>query len=804
MNISYNWLTQYVDLSAGSVDELCNKLTRAGIEVEAVKRNNAVPDNVVVAEIIERQPHPNADKLSVCRVFDGEKQLQIVCGAPNCDAGKKVPLAKIGATLVDAEIGKEWKIKKSKLRGELSQGMMCSAKELGFGADSTGLLELDTKLIPGTPLSKLFPGDATITVEVTPNRPDWLSHWGIARDVACLLHSPATFPEIKLSPPSPANTATQDLVVVEDLQRCPRYTARIIRGIKVGESPDWLKKRLQSVGLRPINNIVDITNFVLMELGQPLHAFDLDKLAGNRIVVCCAHSGEMLELLDDTKLKLREHDLVICDAEKPVCLAGVMGGVDTGVVEQTVNVLLESACFSPAGIRATSRELGISSDSSHRFERGIDWEMVTTASDRAAALILELAGGELGGELVDVKVEVSRPAPVTCTFDRVRNLLGITIDNSNIVDIFRRLQLDVNAIDDTRCVVTPPSFRPDIQREADLAEEVARIHGLDKVPSGPVTGTCIASIADDASLPHEQLNQRLVALGLYECMHYSLVSEKSALTDSRFTRDDVIRIANPLSLELACMRPSLFGEMLNTVERNIARRNFNLNLFELGTVFCANQELYPEEHTECCIMLSGRKKPERFSAELEEVYDFYDLKGLLESLMEQCKIASYRFAACEDSRFSSGNCAALIINRKTVGHFGPVAPQYTGSFRTEYPVIAAIFDADAVIKATRAPGHYRPVPLYPSTTRDIAFVADKGLEHQTVLDFVKSANPPFLEKVELFDIFSNDNVIGADRKSMAYSLTFRHPERTLTDEEINRAVDKLRGKIESQLNVELR
>jgi phenylalanyl-tRNA synthetase beta chain len=804
MKVSYNWLLQYVDISC-SVAELADKMTMAGIEVEAIETAQTVPAGVIVGEILERNAHPNADKLSVCKVFDGRETLQVVCGAPNCDAGKKVPLATIGTVFINPEDGSEFKIKKGKLRGETSMGMLCSAVELGLGDDHSGLLELDGELKAGTPLGDIYSGDTVFDVEITPNRPDWLSHWGIARDVACLLNAESKMPEAKL--PSPVNLEdTANLVTVEDKDLCPRYTARVIRNVKVAESPDWLKERLLSIGLRPINNIVDITNFVLHELGHPLHAFDLDLLAGKRIVVRRAKDGEKMLLLDESEVELKNHHLVIADAEKPVALGGVMGGEHSGINENTTNILLESAAFLASNIRATSRELGISSDSSYRFERGCDWSMVEHAGARAAQLILELAGGELVSGLVDVQGTAPEMDAINCRFDRLRELVGVDISNEKIIDIFEKLGLNVSHIDAEKCVVVPPLYRLDLTREADLAEEAARINGLDKIPVIPVRSQTVAPISDDSYLAHETLRNRIIGLGLYECMHYSMVSTKSALCDSRFTADNLVKISNPLSLELACMRPSLLGEMLETVERNISRKNLNLRLFELGAVFCANPEMFAEERLELCMVLSGRKNPELYSDALNEQYDFYDMKGLVEGLMEVCGIVNYSFKKVDDKRFAPGQCAALLLNGRIAGHFGLLASAFTEGLRTDYPVFAAQLESSEILKAQAADTtpFFTPVPQYPATTRDVAFIADKSLEHQTVIEFIKNAKVKNFESVKLFDIFTDEKAVGAGRKSMAYTLTFRNPERTLTDKEVNNAFDKLRRRMESELNVELR
>jgi phenylalanyl-tRNA synthetase beta chain len=799
MNLSYNWLAEYIDLSGYTPGELAEKLTMAGIEVEAMEESALVPEGVVVAKILEREPHPDADKLSVCKVFDGKDNLQIVCGAPNCDAGKTVPLATIGTVFINAD-GSEFKIKKGKLRGVESMGMLCSSDELGLDGDHSGLLELEDKLEAGTPLKQVFAGDVAYELEITPNRPDWLSHWGVARDLACLIKREAKMPESGELKATAAN-APAGLVSVEAPDLCPRYTARVIRNVKVQDSPEWLKERLLSIGLRPINNIVDITNFVLHELGHPLHAFDLDKLAEQKIIVRSAAEGEKFTALDGSELELAEKHLVIADAEKAVALAGVMGGLDSGVTEETVNILLESATFQPSGIRSTSRELNMRSDSSYRFERGTDWDMVETASDRATYLILQLAGGELVTPLVDVNTGRPRFEKVICRFDRIRSLIGADIDNEEILRILSSLRLEVSELNEQQCYVTPPLFRLDIEREADLAEEVARIHGLDAIPVPPVKSVLGGMRKDDSYYKNQELRDQLIALGLYECTHYSMVSEESALKDTAFSGDDLVRIGNPLSLELACMRPSLTGEMLATVERNISRQNTDLKLFELGRVFCANKDMYPEERHELCLVLSGRKHPERFSAERSELYDFYDLKGMIESLFEQRRVQSFSFRKGKDGKFDY--CAEIIVNGRVCGHAGLVNKAYTKGFKTKNPVFMAVIQADMLMNMKAPKTLLQQLSQFPSTTRDVAFVAPDTLLHSEVMDFIAKAKLKFLEKVELFDIFRDDS-LGSGKKSMAYTLTFRNPERTLTDKEVNSSFDKLRENLAKNLGVELR
>jgi len=800
MNISRLWLNDYVPLNCDDAT-LCRKLTMAGIEVEKIESEERTPAGVVVAKILERKPHPGSDHLSVCRVFDGTAERQIVCGAPNCDAGKTVPLATVGTVFHTPE--GDFKIKKSKLRGVDSEGMMCSGKELGLNEDHEGLMILDDRFEAGTPLSLLFPGSARLELEVTPNRPDWLSVWGIARDVSCLLDVEAKLPEIKVPE---CTTPAPGLVAIEAPDLCRRYIGRVIRNVKVGPSPKWMVERLESVGLRSINNVVDVTNFVLMELGQPLHVFDFDKLAGGRVVARRAKPGEKITTLDGKRLDLDEQVLVIADAEKPAALAGVMGGLDSGVTAETVNVLLESAAFDPVSIRSTSRRFNLASDSSYRFERGVDPETTALAGIRAAQLILETAGGQLATEAVEVGEALPERKTIRCRFDRIRALIGTEVSNERMTEIFRKLRLEVSGVTGTGCTVTAPLFRRDLEREADLAEEVARINGLDEVPLIPVSAKCCHPASADAYRKVAHLRDAAAELGFCECCHYSIVGEAGALADSRFASSDLVKLSNPINNELAVMRPSLFGGFLGAVERNLAHGNGDLRLFELGKVFCADPKKFPEERHELALLLTGCRHPERYSSEAAEKFDFFDLKGAVESLLERYGFRNWNFLRLDgDRRFRPGCAAEVRIEGKCAGALGEVNPEFSTGWRSHSPVFVALLDAAPFFAAEGRPfPACKPLPLFPATERDIAFVADAALEHAKVIDFIRRCKAPYLESVRLFDIFADDKLKAAGRKSLAYKLTFRNRERTLTDVEINRAVDQLRAKLAVELQVELR
>lgn len=791
MNISYNWLKKYIDLSL-TADELPAKLTMAGLEVEGIEKTGSIPEGVVTAKILSRNPHENSDHLSVCQVDKGDEVLQIVCGAPNCDAGNIVPLATIGTTFKDGE--GTFTIKKGKLRGVESFGMMCSARELGLSKDHDGLLILpaDTKI--GVPFGELMDSDVVYDCSVTPNRPDWLSHIGVARDIAALLDTKLVMPEI-CNADAPV---VSGLVTVNDPDLCPIYAARIIRGVKVGDSPEWMQKALAAVGIRPISNLVDITNYVMMEMGVPLHAFDIRNLSGEKIIVRRAAEGESIVALDGKKYDLTPENLCICDAEKPVAIAGVMGGEYSGIQPDTTTVVLESAFFDPDSIRMTSRKLGLSSDASYRYERGVDRNAVLAAGRRALQLILEIAGGEYAG-----CCEVAAPAPevrtIEADYNRIRGLLGLEVTDGEIEKILISLGFGMTAPG----VFTVPSWRVyDVVGEADLAEEVARIYGLDKLPAVP-----IRAITDDFKLDGchviESLRNQLTGIGLDEIVCGSMIDEKSATADKMFTPEELIRPYNPISLDLGVMRPSLLPGILNTVRHNIARKNLDLALFEIGHVFCKNTEKFPEERDELSIAVTGRIHPERFSAERAVVADFYDLKGIIESLLVARKVKNFQFRAAEDPRFLKGHCAEVLVNKRVAGVFGEVVPALTKGMRLSTSLFVAMIQLKELLTAEERTLLYDPISQFPSTSRDVAFIAPKELEHRIVVDFIQKAHLPNLERVELFDIFEGE-AVGEGRKSMAYSLIFRSAERTLTDDEVNSAHEKLRQKLERGLGVELR
>ncbi len=800
MKTSVKWLENYVDIP-WSVAELADRLTLAGLEVEDIAEIGSIPEGVVVAEILSRRPHPDADKLSLCDVSVGSGEpVQVVCGAPNCDAGARVPMATVGTVFEGG-----FKIKKAKLRGHVSHGMLCSARELGLGDDHSGLLILPADAPVGTSFAELVQSDTVVDWEVTPNRPDWLSHIGIAREIAALADASDSvrLPQVEACNVAAERASDAASVEVRDPDLCARYIARIVRNVTIGPSPKWMQDALSAVGMRPINNVVDITNFVLMECGQPLHAFDMRLLAQNRIVVRRAADGEAMVTLDGQEHELSSENLLIADAERGVALAGVMGGANSEINDDTTDVLLESAVFLPSNIRATAKTLGLGTESSYRFERGVDPEMAEYASRRAAALVCELAGGELLDGVIDVYPGKQEPVSVSCRFERIDQLLGVPVGADRAVDCLERLGLTLLDRSDDVGTFGIPSFRPDLAREVDLIEEVARLYGLDNIPGEPAPACVGGAMADDTYYPLQEAREQLLALGLDETMTYSLLGAGTATAGTGFTAEQLVSLANPLSSEAACMRPSVLPGVLATVAHNIAHGNGSLAVFELARVI-ANAPGLPEERWQAGIALTGPVHPERFGDERERAYDFFDMKGTLEGLLAERRVQGACCTEAEHPAFRSGACATMVIGDETVAVFGEVADALTADIRLKDPLFIALVELSALFGIPARESVYSALPQFPAVARDISLIAGGDLSNQAILDVICGAGGKWLENVELFDVYEDEEALGPGKRSLAYSLTYRHPERTLTDEQVNTAHEKVRRTLGRKLPVELR
>ncbi len=804
MKVSLNWLRELVELPP-TVHALVDLLTLAGVEVEGVETRGCAIPNVIVAQIKESVQHPNADRLSVCKVDDGSgAERQIVCGAKNYKVGDKVPLA-----LPGAKLGPDFTIKVGKLRGVESQGMLCSAKELGLAEDADGLLILSPEAKIGTPIAELFAGDTILDLEITPNRADLLSVRGIAREIAAL-----TGKEINTQ--HPTSSIQHPMVPAEnairvDAVECPLYTARKISGVKVGPSPDWLRAKLEAVGLRAINNIVDITNFVMLELGQPLHAFDAAKLDG-ALNVRLARDGEEFHALDGKIYKLATNHLVIADAAKAVAIGGVMGGEETGVTETTTDIWLESAYFQPQSIRRTSRQLGLASDSSYRFERGVDRADVFIASQRAVELIQENVGGtaepiHFGPEgtktysRVTMEVHGELPAAadgariVALRYDRVRVLLGLAVSVSRVDEILAAFGLTK-----TNDGWEPPSFRPDLTREVDLIEEIARVVGIDAIPARTQARFAPASATDRAYDRAMELRRAFAAQGLHEARSLTLVpAEPRGAACTQTAPGTMQRVKNPMIDDQVVLRPNLMHGLLTALENNVRSGAKSIRLFEVGRTFST---IEPEEFPHAAFVLSGPVNERDWRAGEGRDADLFDLKGIVTAALG----GGVTFEPEENSALALS--IAIKVNGECVGLAGQLWPSETRALDATAPIVFAELDVAALEKAQRANAakKYREIPRFPATARDIALLAPVALAHEQIAATLAKANEPLLTSVELFDLFTDPTGarVPADKKSLAYSLTYRAADRTLTADEVNAAHARLKQRLTAELGVTLR
>ncbi|MBO7741309.1 MAG: phenylalanine--tRNA ligase subunit beta [Victivallales bacterium] len=797
MKTSLNWLRDYTEIP-WSAEELAERLTSVGLEPEGIETTGTVPHGVITAKILSREPHPNSDHMSVCMVDPGTGEpVQIVCGAPNCDAGCIVPMATLGT-----DFGGGFVIKKSKLRGIESCGMMCSARELGLSEEHEGLLILPADTPLGVSVRDLFECDTVIDWEVTPNRPDWLSHIGIAREISAISGKPMNIPANQVKVAAGEVPAS---ITIEAPELCPRSIGRVFRNIKVGPSPEWMKKRLEAVGLRSINNVVDITNYIMLEYGQPLHAFDLKNLAGGKIVVRRANDGEEITTLDGTKLKLSSRNLLIADGEKGVALAGIMGGENSMITDATTEVLLEAAAFDRTNIRLSARALEKHTDASYTYERGVSPETSALASERAAALLCELAGAEQVGEAIDCYPRPWQSETIVASAQRINDLLGLNFSADEIAALLERRGIKVTAKDGDAITVATPWWRFDLHKAVDLAEEIAQMAGLDAIPDAAAPALAGGSIGDDKFFPQEKLRNQLLGEGLTEILNYTMWSEAQCLAGTSLTAEEILRVSNPISADSACLRPTMLPGILQVIQHNVNRNNHDLALFEMGRIFRMNDGK-PQENLQIAIALTGRKHPERFGQEKAVAADFYDLKGLLEGWLDANGLENfYRAEPAEHPAFQKGACARIIArNKKELAVFGAVDSKLTKGMRNRNPIFIALVDAEALLTVPRPARKFSGLPQFPGVERDISFLAPAELTNLQVTEAIRSLKIPGMVKVELFDLFEDAKVLGAGKRSLAYTVTYQDPARTLTDDEVNKLQEKLREGLVKKLGVELR
>jgi phenylalanyl-tRNA synthetase beta chain len=813
MKVSYKWVSDYVDLTGFSAGELAEKLNRTGIAVDVVENRNKGVTGVVVGYVKSREKHPDADKLSVCIVDAGQgEDLQIVCGAKNVDAGQKVPVA-----LVGAELPGDLKIKRAKLRGVESQGMICSAKELGLNDKllpkeiQEGILVLpqDTP-IGQSILDVLAINDEVIELDLTPNRSDCLSMIGAAYELAAI-----TGREVKLADPqeglvrSPAKAADHIRVTISAPEQCSHYAARLIEGVKVAPSPLWLQNRLMAAGIRPINNVVDITNYVMLEYGQPLHAFDADKLANGRIDVRMAQPGEVLVTLDDNERKLEPHMLLITDGVKPVGLAGVMGGANSEVTEGTTRILLESARFDGGTVRKTSRQLGLRSEASIRFEKEVNPDHVIPALDRAAALLSQYAEGQVAEGIVEEVVSKKEPYTLELSLERVNRFLGTSLSFEELKNVFDRLSFSYEVLADESVRVQVPLRRGDITRPVDLIEEAARLYGYDKIPTTLIEGVTTPGGLTPAQAVRRSVRRLLSGLGLQEAITYSFTDpDQIKRYPGLYPEAKPIALSLPMSEERSTMRTSLIPHLLDATIYNRNRNTNDVALFELGTVFVTDEERVtklPQEKLLLGIAISGSRRAAHW-AEKSKPVDFYDLKGMFEQVIAHLGIPGIEYQRAQADGMHPGRTADIVAasgtGTKVLGRMGQLHPALQKELDLDDTYVLEV-ELDALTELVDTEIAYHALPRYPAMARDLAVVVDRGTEVGELLRTARETAGELLESIDVFDIYTDDR-LGGDKKSVALALVYRHAERTLTDDEVTALQDKIIVQLAESHQAELR
>ena len=788
MLVSLKWLKDYVDVEM-TPTELADALTMAGLEVDEIKQIKPAFTGVVSAEILSVKPHPSADKLCLCAVTDSIQTYPIVCGAKNIKAGDIVPLAKVGATIPGG-----YTIKSTVLRGEKSDGMLCSEEELEVGDDNTGIMQLPPGTALGKPLEEILDlGDTVLDVSITPNRADCLSMIGIAREVAAITGKKIKMPAGEVyESAEDINSITSVKIIDSDL--CPRYTARMIKDVEIRPSPVWMKTRLEAVGLRSINNVVDVTNFVMLEMGQPLHSFDFRFLEEGRIVVRKSVQDEEFVSLDGKARKLEADTLLICDGVKPVAIGGIMGGLNSEVKDDTRIVFLESAYFNPSSIRRSARRLAMPTDAAFRFERGIDPEGVLAALNRAAGLIADLSGGKVCKNFIDeYPAKVPAAANIPLALSRVNAVIGTAIEGSEVIRILQSIGMEVKENEPGKYLVTPPTYRVDITREIDLIEEVARLYGYDRVP---VTLPDVA-VTEMAAIPRLDLEERirtvLTGNGYNEVINYSFISPQSVdylgLTEND-ERRRLVHIKNPLVEDQAVMRTTMIFALLDSLKKNANNGCFNLKLFEMGRIFLSGGAgKLPAERNVLAGLLSGTIGEDLWNYRLN--VDFYDVKGCIDNLFSDLKTGDCRYVAENPEPFlHPGKSANIYLNDSKVGYLGEVHPDVKD--RMDLKVNSYVFEINLDMLVNHIAGEvtYKEISKYPAVARDVAFVVDSSVQADYMLDIVLRQKEDLLENVGIFDIYAGKGLPDGT-KSLGLRFSYRSPDKTLTDLEVNNVHERI-------------
>jgi phenylalanyl-tRNA synthetase beta chain len=802
MKVPLKWLKDYVNITL-PVPELAERLTLAGFEVSEIITTGGNWDNVIIGEITVIEPHPNADRLKLATVNLGVEQETVVCGAPNLTKGDKIAFAKVGAHLTNPENGKVEELKPAKIRGVVSKGMICSEKELGISESHEGILVLSKAAAVGTALAD-FMGDTVLDIDITANRPDGLSVVGIAREVAAICGQKPSIPDI-----SYADTGDpidkQISIEIIDSELCPRYCASLITGVKIKESPAWLQERLVAAGQRPINNIVDISNYVMLEYGQPLHTFDYERLKGKKIIVRRAKEGENFYTLDGNERKLAGDMLVIGDGERTVAIAGVMGGLNSDVTESTTSILLEAASFKAASLHYTSRKLGLMSEASARFERGISAGLTIPALKHATQLIAELGEGNIAKGIIDVYPGKKEPKPITLIAEKVKRVLGIEYSVDQIVSALKALGIECKA-EGSKVTATAPYWRSDIKIDVDLIEEVARVYGYDKIPATLLGDEIPRPDLHPAIGLKKKIRRSLTGLGFQEVMTYTLTSLQdlsNIVAEPHPPEPMPVHIINPMTADQEYLRPSLRANLLATLAANRRYEDGGIKLFEIGKIYISKGKDLPEEPEMLCGLMSGSRL-ERSWLGGENSYDFYDVKGAVEGLFRQLGI-DVSFENGSDEGLHPARQAAIIVKsdgkKVKLGVLGELHPKVADAFEIEGTVCLFEVSIKALLPCVNSEKMYQSIPRFPSIIRDLALVVDADISNQQVLDIIKGFK--LISEVILFDVYSGKQV-AEGKKSLAYRLVYQSPDQTLTDETVNKVQEQILAKLTKELGAILR
>lgn len=782
MKVPYSWLKEFIDLNV-TPEEVAKTLTLAGMEVDAIEKVGSSFSGVVVGEVLDVEKHPNADKLVVAKVSNGIETFQVVCGAPNCRPGIKTALAMVGATL-DDENGGTFKIRQSKLRGVESFGMLCSFEELKLGNESDGIIEFESHIPVGQDVSTLY-ADAIFEISLTPNLGHCSSVLGIARELAAAYDLPVKKALVEIYEDDFSKLEDLVKVEVEDYETCLRYSCRLIKDVTITESPKWLQDRLNQVGIRPINNVVDVTNYVMTALGQPMHAFDFSKIEDATIRVRKVFDGESFITLDEKPRILSKDDLLIADGKKAIAIAGVMGGLDSGIQANTKEILLESACFLPTSIRKTSKRLQLQTDSSKRFERGTDPNMTLYAIQLASQLIEKVANGKVVQGTIDLKRETFKEKTISCRLNRINQLLGTELGVSEVESIFKKLEMS-SKVDGKLCFsVTVPTYRNDLQEEIDLVEEVARIYGYDNIPKATPKYSASNLNHSPIYLFEGEVRSKLIAEGLQEFLTCDLIGPSllNVVNGPNMDENSVVKVLNPTSIEQSVLRTSLLPGLLQAIKYNKDHQNSDVSAFEIGRIHFKNEDKY-KEHSVVGIILTGKKNPKHWSSK-EESVDFYDLKGIVENMLQDIGIDHYEFRENQIDIFHDSRQAMIFVNDLEVGSIGEIHPSVQRKLDHPERILFAEISLHDLYPLRKNEVRMSPLPLYPNSTRDWTITLKEEVSYEEILKCIRSTPSELLEEVLMMDIYRSDK-LGRGLKNVTLRFTYRDREKTVSQESVDR------------------